>query len=66
MDTAEYERALAVMAERLSEDKFLFATRMLLVVLHNLYTFPDKEKFRKLKTSKDAVRPKSYPCLVPC
>lgn len=37
--------------ERLEQEKYILATRMMLTVLHNLYLEPKKERFRHLRTS---------------
>lgn len=58
MDREGYEAALALMVKELPQSAYLRATRMLITVLHNLYKYPDKDKFRKLKTKNEV-------CLLP-
>jgi hypothetical protein len=53
MDREEYEAALTFMVKELPQSGYLRATRMLITVLHNLYKYPDKEKYRKLKTKNE-------------
>ena len=56
MDREAYQAALTFMVKELPQSGYLRATRMLITVLHNLYKFPDKEKYRKLKTKNEVPR----------
>eukprot|EP00045_Choanoeca_perplexa_P011298 m.119037 g.119037 ORF g.119037 m.119037 type:complete len:1286 (+) comp15581_c0_seq1:90-3947(+) len=56
MDREAYEAALTFMVKELPQSGYLRATRMLITVLHNLYKFPEKEKFRKLKTKNEVIK----------